>query len=241
MTITDSLDNLISQLTLLRKKLEGEPSVDSTFETVFEHSAEQLKEQIEPLHGTSDTPSWINPDVNYDVNAPRKPSKAEFMYAVLKKPFGDLEVRNSEEWKNLRAEASDIMYGVIGSNEDSRDWGKIMSAPDILSAARDETQKMYKPTISIFDTVNDEGVQVDQNIMITSSTGTPIRTLSKDIETADNWLQTFGVTKQSMPENFSDNLDTRYYTGGFVNYISNYKYSNDKVLNYLSKIENENT
>lgn len=40
-------------------------------------------------------------------------------------------------------EASSILYGVIGSNEDTRDWNKILTSSDVLKAAKEETAKMY--------------------------------------------------------------------------------------------------
>jgi hypothetical protein len=41
------------------------------------------------------------------------------------------------------ATASSMLYGVVGANNDVRDWGSIMSASDPLSAARQATFQMY--------------------------------------------------------------------------------------------------
>ena len=41
------------------------------------------------------------------------------------------------------ATASDVIYGVIGSNRDLRDWGAIMASSNVLQAARVATAAMY--------------------------------------------------------------------------------------------------
>jgi hypothetical protein len=39
--------------------------------------------------------------------------------------------------------ASDLIYGVVGSNQDTRNWGAIMAASDPVAAARQATANMY--------------------------------------------------------------------------------------------------
>ena len=39
--------------------------------------------------------------------------------------------------------ASDLLYGVVGSNQDTRNWGAIMAAADPAAAARQATANMY--------------------------------------------------------------------------------------------------
>jgi hypothetical protein len=39
--------------------------------------------------------------------------------------------------------ASELMYGVVGSNKDYRDWNSIMSSPDAIKAAKIATSQMY--------------------------------------------------------------------------------------------------
>ena len=40
-------------------------------------------------------------------------------------------------------EASNLLYGVVGSNKDTRDWGSIMSSADPVAAAKAATAQMY--------------------------------------------------------------------------------------------------
>lgn len=43
-------------------------------------------------------------------------------------------------------DASEMIYGVVGSNTDVRDWASIMASPDPVSAARQATGQMYGRT-----------------------------------------------------------------------------------------------
>lgn len=64
-------------------------------------------------------------------------------------------------------EASSILYGVIGSNEDTRDWSKILTSNDVLKTAKEETVKMYN-TDSEFSLVSNEETNSTQSQMETS-------------------------------------------------------------------------
>ena len=64
-------------------------------------------------------------------------------------------------------DASELIYGVVGSNTDVRDWSAIMASEDPISAARQATGQMYGRTditpranaayIGASDTVAKEG------------------------------------------------------------------------------------
>ena len=43
-------------------------------------------------------------------------------------------------------DASELIYGVVGSNTDVRDWAAIMASADPISAARQATAQMYGRT-----------------------------------------------------------------------------------------------
>jgi hypothetical protein len=62
---------------------------------------------------------------------------------TLKKP-------NTKEFMDATGvsfkDASSLLYGVIGSNEDTRDWNAILSSSDPLAKAKEETAKMYAQT-----------------------------------------------------------------------------------------------
>ncbi len=85
------------------------------------------------------TPFWVG---KYDGNSfllqdssskTQKPSIKEFMDAT----GCDYE------------DATQMLYGVVGSNKEVRDWGKIMSVADPMNAARAATNAMYQNDTSI--------------------------------------------------------------------------------------------
>lgn len=53
-------------------------------------------------------------------------------------------------------DASSILYGVVGSNEDTRDWNKILTSSDVLKTAKEETAKMYNGYTAPLEEVVDE-------------------------------------------------------------------------------------
>lgn len=94
-------------------------------------------------------------------------------------------------------DASELIYGVVGSNTDERDWSAIMSADDPVSAARQATAQMYGRTdiaprtdaayVQVNDTVaaegnfvvrqlkDDTGNVVDQGLKLTDAQGLILR------------------------------------------------------------------
>lgn len=62
-----------------------------------------------------------------DIARRAKPNAGEFMGAT------------GLDWET----ASDLLYGIIGSNQDTRDWAKIMASKDPYQAARAATAQMY--------------------------------------------------------------------------------------------------
>ena len=72
---------------------------------------------------------------------------------TTKKP----SIKELMDFTNMSFEdASSILYGVVGSNEDSRDWNKILTSSDVLKTAKEETAKMYNGYTAPLEEVVDE-------------------------------------------------------------------------------------
>ena len=97
----------------------------------------------------SDMPSWVDLNYAYDPKHPRKPNMRELIEAMTGKDLEDLYKEPDENWQKTSALASQTLYGVLGANEDIRDWSSIMSASDIITEARKQTGAMYKPEVDI--------------------------------------------------------------------------------------------
>ena len=107
-------------------------------------------------------PDWVDPDYSYDPANPRKPNMRELSEAIGGKPLEDM---TPEEYSSVTSQASSMLYGVVGSNTDTRDWNAIMEAgkvstgtpimdtfefeydgDKVLAAAQIATSQMYGGT-----------------------------------------------------------------------------------------------
>ena len=80
-----------------------------------------------PDFGTSNgVPDWVDPDYGYDVNNPRKPNIRELAETIGGKSLE--EMQKDGTYQDIVNQASSMLYGVVGSNTDTRDWNKIMAA-----------------------------------------------------------------------------------------------------------------
>ncbi len=77
-----------------------ETALDNSHDTAPVAAAEPIKAQAE---AAPQIPSWVDPDYGYDPADPRKPNMRELMEAL-----------------------SELLYGVAGSNDDTRNWNAIM-------------------------------------------------------------------------------------------------------------------
>jgi hypothetical protein len=126
------------------------------------------------------------------------------MEAMSGKSVEDLYTEPDKNWQKISRQASEMLYGVVGANEDSRDWLSIMNSGDILTEARKQTGAMYEPEVDIQSSVNDDGILTEQIAFIKDSKGNTLRPLSTDITFAEETLINFGATKESIPTNLDE-------------------------------------
>lgn len=106
-----------------------------------------INNQIQSNEVSSNTSLETNSFENYlaaetlpSIDTTKKPSVKELM-----------------DFTNMSFEdASSILYGVVGSNEDTRDWNKILTSSDVLKTAKEETAKMYNSYTAPLEEVVDE-------------------------------------------------------------------------------------
>ena len=94
-----------------------------------------------------EVPSWVDPDYGYTEG--RKPNMREMMEHLSGKSVEELYADPNSNWKQYSKAATEILYGSVGSNTDTRDFNKIMSAGSagdtqaIKQAAGAATREMY--------------------------------------------------------------------------------------------------
>ena len=195
-------------------------------------------------------PAWVDPDYGYDPANPRKPNMREMMEALSGRTVEELYADPDSNWQDISRKASDILYGVVGSNQDTRNFNAIMDAgidPNtgtyngnrIEAAAGVATSQMYGGTTVAYTS---GGYQVDQDgntimdndgnpvklppsLYIMGGNGTVLRGLSGNEQTMSNALFSFGVRDTSWIGSVSQAMDSdtlSQYQNAFTGLQTNY-------------------
>ena len=167
-------------------------------------------------------PSWVDLDYSYDPQNPRKPNMRELMEAISGKNVEDLYKEPEKNWQKISSQSSQMLYGVIGANEDTRDWPSIMSSIDILKEAREQTGAMYKPEVDIQSFFNDDGILTEQIAVIKDKKGNILRSLSNDKTSAEEVLLNFGATKESIPTNLEERINPEKFDDALLAFLKNF-------------------
>ena len=241
MQVAGQIDKLIETLNQLKPELSANRNSNtrnfiSALQKAINYSSgdsfisEDLSLSNQKISG--EVPSWVDPDYAYDPKNPRKPNMRELMETVSGKKIEELYADPDESWKKLKRNISEILYGVLMSNNDTRDWSSIMNSKSILKSAREETGKMYEPTVDIQSVVNSNGTVIDQMFVIKDKNGSLLRTLPDNIEHANDTLQNFGATHASVPNNLEEKLVTGKFDGNLFDLLKNY----DKSLKSFGQV-----
>jgi len=163
-------------------------------------------------------PAWVDPDYGYNPASPRKPNMREMMEMIAGKSVEEIYA-SGEDYSDISRLASDLLYGSVGSNEDTRDFTKItevatdpatgqIDADKFVAATQIATSQMYGGTTVSYtsggyqtdeagNTVMDsEGkpVELPPAAYIVGGNGTILRGLSIDnVDSMTKQLTTFGV------------------------------------------------
>ena len=155
------------------------------------------------------TPYWVHADYSYDPANPRKPNMRELSEAIGGKALGDM---TPEEYKSATSQSSSLLYGVVGSNQETRNWNDIMnegvdSPGKLVAAAQIATSQMYGGTTVKYQSggyqtdadgnvVKDAGgtaIKLPDNLYIMGGNGTVLTGLSGNADSMSKALQNFGV------------------------------------------------
>ncbi len=144
---------------------------------------------------TSDFSSVLA-DANDTQNIQTTASSSDLLDLNIVNPFYRPEKPSIKEFMDASGtsfeDAVDVIYGVIGSNADYRDWTKIMASQDPMSEARRATGQNYTFGMSVKSSTADSGTlgekdsKINENLYknengdysITASDGTLLSVLS---------------------------------------------------------------
>lgn len=230
MQVSNQIDQLIAALNELKPLLSDDKKENAEkFAAVLQNSLEFSSTSSEistSLVGSNQIKviedfGWVDTNYAFDPNNPRKPNIRELMEAISGSSIEALQV-GSEYWQDIYGKASEMLYGVIGVNEDTRDWLKIMSAEDVLQTAKAETGKMYEPKVEIHTYADTNEIPMHQVAVLKDKNENILRSIPNEETTAENMLRNFGATHASIPENIKDQVTSDQFDQKFLSFLENY-------------------
>ena len=228
MHVINKIDNLISELTELKPQLSADVSANQKnfndlLTKTIANTNKDTKEIISPQHSDHRIPDWVDLDYGYDPLNPRKPNMRELIEGMSGKNIEDLYAESDENsLQEISSQAAEILYGVVGENEDNRDWLPIMASEDILTAAREQTGVMYNPEVDIKSNFDETGLLIEQMAVIKDSEGNTLRSLSSDLASTNETLLNFGITKTSIPTNLEDRINPEKFDDDLLAFLKNF-------------------
>jgi hypothetical protein len=155
-------------------------------------------------------PQWVDKNFPYDPLKPRNPTTRELSAAlagITPEASYSATLIGDKAYNQTQHTSREIMFGVIGTNTDTRDWQKIMSSPNVLEAARSETNKMYGPVVKIVSDESSAGNIQRQYPILEDRNGKGLIVLTHPAAIVEEKLLNFGATSQSIPDNIASFKD----------------------------------
>jgi len=197
-----------------------ETALDSNHTTPPVAAAEPIKAQAE---AAPQIPSWVDPNYGYDPANPGKPNMRELMEALSGRSVETLYADSNSNWQDTSRLASELLYGVVGSNKDTRNWNAIMGSSDIVKAARQATGKICAPAVGILSIRDDAGLVTEQLATIKNADGNILRSLTGGVDYVRETLENFGATSASIPEDLSSQIVVDDFSDAILETLVNFK------------------
>lgn len=213
MHISQQIDQLIASLSALKPILSANPQSNTDqFNNILNASIESSTalNAGNPMLGNSNTvavvPNWVDPSYGYDPSNPRKPNMREMMEALSGKSVEELYAEEQTDWRKQSELASDMLYGVIGDKADTRDWTTIMKSEDILTEARNATNKMHQPIIDIASEFDGNNQLINQYAVIKNSSDEILKSLTGEADKVQKIIENYALKSSSVPVDLEDRI-----------------------------------
>jgi hypothetical protein len=233
MELSAKIDQVKASLETLKMQAADAPvEANSQFSSILETALDggndtaRVKDALPTklqAQATPQIPAWVNTDYGYDPANPRKPNMRELMEALSGRSVEALYADAGSNWQETSRLASELLYGVVGSNDDIRNWDAIMGSSDIVKAARQATGEMHAPVVNILSIRDGAGVVTEQIATINDANGNVLRSLPSSIEQAREILENFGVTSASIPEDLSTRIVVDNFNYTILDLLVNFK------------------
>ena len=147
----------------------------------------------------------------------------ELMEALSGRSVEALYADANSNWQDTSRLASELLYGVAGSNDDTRNWNAIMGSSDIVKAARQATGEMYAPVVDLLSIRDDAGVVTEQLATVNDATGNILRSLTGGVDYVRETLENFGATSASVPEDLRSRIVVDDFSDAILDALVNFK------------------
>ena len=201
--------NTIAKFTSESNSLK--PEVSKSLSSSDENFTELLKSNLEENYAIADPIMETKP-----------PNMRELMETISGKPVEELYTEPAESWKKISMQASELLYGVIGSSADTRDWRQIMASDNILKSAQEQTGKMYQPSVEILSTLDEDNNLIEQVAVIKDKENNNLRLLPHNVSLAEETLLHFGATKESIPSNLEEQINPERFNDDLFSFLKNF-------------------
>jgi len=211
MKIAVKIDNLINKLSDLKLDLSDDKLRNGCkFNELLQSSmeADYVAADKTTEIGLSDN---VTASYGYDAKSSRKPNMRELMEAITGKDLEDLYAETDGSWQKVFRQASEILYGVVGSNEDTRDWQSIMASENILSEAQKQTSAMHGAKLDIQSSFDAQDNLIKQIALVKDKDDNTLRVLSNNNSSNEETLVNFGLTKDSIPGDIETRIDPNVF------------------------------
>ena len=210
MQVSEKIDQLIKNLQLLKPSLTNNSAENKTkFNSILQSSLDnqQLKtdgsidEPISENRNRNDGVLKAKKDTFFGDYAGGKPNMRQLIESLSGQSLEAIEDNSKAKRQEYSKLASELLYGVVGSNLDSRDWPSIMASDDIIGSARRATGVMYQPVIDISNEVDDQNNVVEQFAVVKQQSGKLLRSLNGSATEVEESMINFGASENSIPGN----------------------------------------
>lgn len=250
MQIKNQIEQLIQNLNSLKPILSSDPQANQIeFKKVLQNTLDQVSFESESAAKNLPTilnqskegiPTWVHSDYGYDKNNPRKPNLREYMEVISGKSIDELYKEPNESWQKIRTMASEMLYGVLGSNKDTRDWATIMTSDNIEQAVKIETGKMYEPKIDVVSNFNQNGTILNQVAVIKDKNENILKILPNNTALAKETLQNFGATQASVPNTLEKKIVAEKFDNNLLVFLKNFDDTTEKIERVALQTATEN-
>jgi hypothetical protein len=231
MQIENQISQLIQNIDKIKPLLENNANgMTKKFDDILNDSIKEtnlLLNSAQNLNKGSIIPDWVDPDYVYDPENPRKPNMREMIEAISEKNLENIFSSNDTSLLDTTAlQASEILYGVVGSRQDTRDWSKITAADNIVAEVRHQTSLMHNPKVEI---------STDQKLLLKDKNGEILRYLGGSKTDVEETLLNFGATKESIPSDLVEQTQNNIIDDDILELLVNYNGNENSIQNLVIK------